>query len=246
MPATAQHSWVIGGGFLGSALAESLQARGHSVLVLDIRNGQDAADPAVLRAALAQGQPQTVFCCQATHGGSAADYRHAYTGVAEALRAVVPAARIVFCSSLGAAASHERAAVLRQAEQTVLAAGGVVLRLVALYGEGRCELLRRHLAGEPRLGGAEERVLRYLHRDDAVEALTLAATQPCGLYAAVGEWFTKADIYRRLAEWTGIPAAAESAPLSSRAALAPEPLPAPANWQPQQRFEDFVKRTLAR
>lgn len=246
MPAPAQHSWVIGGGFLGSALAESLRARGYSVLILDIRNGQDAADPAVLRTALAQGAPQTVFCCQATHGGSAADYRHAYTGVTEALPAVVPAARIVFCSSLGATAPHERAAVLRQAEQTVLAAGGVVLRLAALYGEKRCELLRRHVAGEPRLGGAEERVLRYLHRDDAVAALTLAATQPCGLYAAVGEWFTKADIYRRLAEWTGIPAAAESAPLSSRAALAPEPLPSPANWQPQQRFEDFVKRTLAR
>lgn len=246
MPAPAQHSWVIGGGFLGSALAAALPSRGHSVLVLDIRNGQDAADPAVLRAALAQGVPQTVFCCQATHGGSAADYRHAYAGVVSALLEVVPAARIVFCSSLGAAAPHERAAVLRKAEQSVLAAGGVVLRLTALYGEGRCELLRRHLAGEPRLGGAEERVLRYLHRDDAVAALMAVATQPCGLYAAVGEQFTKGDIYRCLAEWTGVPAAAESAPLSARAALAPEPLPAPAAWQPQQRFEDFVKRSLAR
>lgn len=246
MPRTAQRCWVIGGGFLGSAVAAALEALGDSVLLLESRNGQDAAVPAVLQTALAQGTPQVVFCCQATHGGSAADYRHTYVGVAEALRAVVPAARIVFCSSLGAAARHERAAVLRQAERTVVAAGGVVLRLAALYGEGRCELLRRHLAGEPRLGGAEERELRYLHRQDAVAALLAAAAQPCGLYAAVGETFTKGDIYRRLAEWTGVPAAAASAPLSSRAVAAPEPLPAPARWVPQERFELFVKNTLAR
>lgn len=241
MPDSAQLCWVIGGGFLGSALAAAVQERGGRAVVADIRNGVDAAEPAVLRGLLQEGTPRTVFCCQATRGGTAADYRRAYVGVVSALQAVVPSARIVLCSSLGATAATERAAVLRQAEAAVLAARGVVLRMPALYGEGRCELLRRHLAGEPRLGGAGERVLRYLHRDDAVAALLSAAAGQSGLYAAVGECFTKREIYGRLEEWTGVPAAEESAPLSSRACEAPEPLPAPAGWQPRRRMEDFVK-----
>ncbi len=244
MPASAQLCWVIGGGFLGSALAAAVQQRGGRAVVIEICNGLDAAEPAVLRELLQQGTPQTVFCCQATHGGTAADYRRAYGTVVAALQAVVPSARLVFCSSLGAAAPTERAAVLRQAEEAVLAADGVVLRMPALYGEGRCELLRRHLAGEPRLGGADDRVFRYLHREDAVAALLAAAEQPCGRYAAVGESFTKKEIYRCLEMWTGVPAAETSAPLSARASCAAETsLPAPAGWQPQRRMEDFVKQT---
>ena len=242
MPVPPQSGWVIGGGFLGSALAVALQVQGHRVLVSDIRNGQDAADPAVLHAALAQGVPQTVFCCQATHGGTAADYRRTYIGVVQALQAVVPSARLVFCSSLGATAPTERAAVLREAEEAVLAADGVVLRMPALYGEGRCELLRRHLAGEPRLGGGDDRVFRYLHRDDAVAALLAVAQQPSGRYAAIGETWTKRELYRCLEGWTGVPAVQESAAPSARAGADPDPLPAPAGWQPQQRLEDFVKQ----
>ena len=244
MPVSAQLCVVIGGGFLGSALAESMQRQGQRVIVLDSRDGQDAADPAVLRAVLAQGMPKTIFCCQATHGGTAADYRHAYWDVVQTIREVCPAARIVFCSSLGASADGGRAALLRQTEAAVTAAGGVVLRLAALYGEGRCELLRRHLAGEPKLGGAETRVLRYLHREDAVAALLIVASQPAGRYAAVGECLVKAEIYRSLEQWTGVPASAESAPLSSRAVLSPEILPAPARWQPCRRMEDFVKNEM--
>ena len=64
-----------------------------------------------------------------------------------------------------------------EAEQAVLEQGGVVARLVPLYGPGRCELLRRYREGLPCLPGAPGRFMNYLHRDDAVSALLLLAVQ---------------------------------------------------------------------
>ena len=226
-------AWVIGCGFLGSALAGACRAAGARVLTIDPAAPADvcgsAADDGVLLRAMAQLVPDVVFCCTATCGGSAEDYRRAYPAVVESLVRVLPAAsRVVFCSSTSlyagacgqvvteecpVCAATERAQHLFAAEEKTLAAGGVVARLVPLYGPGRCELLRRYRAGEPCLPGNPGRLMNYLHRDDAVAALLLLAGQGSGVYNVCGETFSKAEIYARLQSELGLPVPQqESAP----------------------------------
>lgn len=236
MKLSEQCVWVLGAGFLGSALARAAVTAGARVLSIDpTAVGVDVRgcgyDAAVLREARARLLPAVVFCCMATRGGSAADYARCYLHTVEQLRAVVPQAKLVFCSSTSvygetqgcrvteqspAAAKGERAALLLRAEQAVLAAGGAVARLAALYGEGRCELLRRHAAGEPQLPGAEDRFLNYVHVEDAAAALLLLAHAPAGVYNVCGCTFTKAEAYERLEQQTGVPRSPLSAEASCR------------------------------
>ena len=231
--ASGRQVWVIGAGFLGSALAAACRAAGEQVLTIDPVAEADvqgsAAEKAVLQRALARMLPQVVYCCTATHGGTAEDYRAAYPEVVAALVEYLPAScRLVFCSSTSLYASAqgeriteaapllaagERAQLLMAAESAVLGQGGVVARLVPLYGPGRCELVRRFLAGEPCLPGGAGRCMNYVHRDDAVAALRLLAAEGAGVYNLCGESFTKGEIYACLQEATGLPVPAqESAP----------------------------------
>lgn len=226
--------WVVGHGLLGAALATSLRCTGTRVLTLDLSAPADvvgdAADEAVLQRALQLLVPQVVFCCQATGGGSPADYRRAYVDVVRRLTAMN--LRVVFCSSVsvyGAASGavdeavqpvepSERAQILLEAESAVRSSGGIVLRLAALYGAGRCEVLRRHLAGEPRLPGNADRFLSYVHTDDAVSALILAAQKaaPGSSLNVSGETVQHAELYRQLTEATGVLPSEETTPASRR------------------------------
>lgn len=234
MNSTPRRCAVVGAGFLGSALLRALPG---SVAVEKSR-GADAAEPATWAAL---GPFDVIFCCQATHGGDAAAYRRAYPGVAAAL----PPARVVFCSSLSAAGGQGgRAVILRAAEAAVLARGGVVARLAALYGPGRCELLRRHLSGEPQLAGEDSRLLRYLHVDDAANALLTLAEAPSGIYDVCGECFTKGEAYALMEQLTGRARSAEIAPASRRCPDDRLPDTAPLRalgWAPTHRFADFCR-----
>lgn len=241
MSTAAQSAWILGTGFLGSRLRRLLpEAIGiDRAAPADVQG--DAADPAVLARAAAMARPECVFCCLSTRGGTTADYRRTYLDVVRALPA---GCRIVFCSALSAGQGvSEKAAILRECEELVLSRGGVVLRLAALYGEGRCELLRRHLAGEPRLAGADSRRLNYVHVDDAAAALLAAAEAPSGVYAVCGDSFTKAAAYALLEQVTGIPAAAESTPAGRRGLTDADPaaLPPVPNWQPKISFADWCR-----
>ena len=212
--------WVIGAGFLGSVLAEACREEGAHVLTIDpaaVANLRgSAADEEVLRHALARMVPDIVFCCTATHGGTAEDYRRAYLEPALNLDHMLSGTRVVFCSSTSvyagrngetvteespAKADSERARVLLEAEQVVLNGGGVVARLVPLYGPERCELVRRFMKGLPNLPGEDSRMLNYLHVEDAADALMLLGTQAWlqdGIFNVCGESFSKKDIYSRL------------------------------------------------
>ncbi len=231
----AQRVWVVGNGFLGRALADACRARGAAVLTMDPAAPADvcgvASDASTLAAARAQLEPTLVFCCMATHGGTAKQYRACYLDTVHALQRHCSGAKIIFCSSIsvygdcgGACvteqtpprASGERAAVLLAAEQAVLAHGGLVARLAALYGEQRCELRRRHLAGEPQLPGPPSRMLHYVHADDAAAALLLISPLASALYNVCGACFTKAEAYAALVQETCVPASAAVAPASCR------------------------------
>jgi len=253
---------VVGTGFLGSCLVAALRAQGRRVV------GIDPVAPADLPCTAADLPPdfageafRLIFCCMATHGGDAAAYRSCYLGSALELVHRFPQARLVFCSSLsvycatgGQTADEQaptrsdspRAALLLQAESAVLGSGGIVARLAALYGEGRNELLRRHLAGENRLPGPGSRILNYLHRDDAVSALLCLAERGQGrhVYNVCGESLPHAEAYRLLETCTGIPAAAECAPPSRRSAgnLLPDCRRLRAlGWVPRRRLQDFFR-----
>lgn len=231
----AQRVWVVGHGFLGRVLADACRARGAAVLTIDPVAPADvqgsANDAATLAAAMEQGAPELVFCCMATHGGTVTEYAACYTGTVLALQRCCPAAKIIFCSSISVygdcgglcvteqtppRATTERAAVLLAAEQAVLAHGGCVARLAALYGEQRCELRRRHVAGEPQLPGAPDRMLHYVHVEDAAEALLLLATQSAAIYNVCGASFSKAEAYATLERETGVPVSAVVSPASCR------------------------------
>lgn len=230
--------WVIGAGFLGSTLAEACRAEGAHVLTIDpdaVANLRgSAADEELLRHALQRLVPDIVFCCTATHGGSAEDYRRAYLEPVLNLDHLLKGTRVVFCSSTSVyagcggetvteespvRADSERAQILLKAESVVLNCGGVVARLAPLYGDERCELVSRFMKGLPNLPGDDSRVLNYLHVEDAADALMLLGTQPWlqdGIYNVSGESFTKGEIYSQLETLFGFDADPASSEPSAR------------------------------
>lgn len=255
-----QGVWVLGAGFLGSALAAACRAAGASVLTVDHAAPADlhadAADAKAMAVGLGRVVPQVVFCCLSTRGGEAAAYRHAYMQSVRAVLSVAPAVRPVFCSSVSLYPDaggdpvdeytplpppNARQEVLRQAEELALSAGGLVVRLAPMYGAGRCELLRRHLAGEPRLPGPPGRWLNYLHVDDAVLGLMqLAARRKSGVYNLCSESFTHAAAYEMMQQLTGVPAAAQCAAASVRGSANHRIVGARFSPESPRSFRDFV------
>ncbi len=254
----AQRVWVVGHGFLGRVLADACRARGAAVLTIDPAVPADvqgaANDAATLATAWEQGAPSLIFCCMATHGGTVTEYAACYTETVLALLRCCPVAKIVFCSSISVygdcgglcvteqnppRATTERATVLLAAEQAVLAYGGCVARLAALYGEQRCELRRRHVAGEPQLPGAPDRMLHYVHVEDAAEALLLLARQSAAIYNVCGASFSKAEAYAALERETGVPVSASVSPASCRGGVNARVSSAELlalGWQPRPFF----------
>lgn len=259
-----QGVWVLGAGFLGSALSAACRAAGASVLTVDKSAPADmhvdAADAQALSIGVGRVVPSIAFCCLSTRGGDADAYHRVYLQSLRALLSVAPAVRPVFCSSVSLypdtcgqpvdeatpiSPLNARQEVLVQAESLVLAAGGLVLRLAPLYGSGRCELLRRHLAGEPGLPGPPERWLNYLHVDDAVQAMMhLAAHGKTGLYNLSSESFTYAEAYACLEQLTGTPRAAESAHASIRGSADRRITSYRYKMDSPHRFCDFVRAEL--
>lgn len=260
--------WIVGArGLLGTALRGLLPR--EDVVAFDPAFGAGEGGiaacvqtPGVVENALVGGAPEVVFFCAATHGGDVEAYCRAYREPVQTVAAVAPGARLVFCSSTSVyegqgdvtedsptPGSTAKWRVLLEAEQATLAAGGVVARLAPLYGPGRCELLRRHLAGEPRLPGTPERMLNYLHVADAAEALLLLATVPRfphRVYNLCGESLSHAQAYALLEEYTGVPASREVAParrrgMSNHRVLADRMR---SLFTPRHGLADFVQREM--
>lgn len=266
MSAPLQRVWVVGSGLLGSATLRAARAAGMQTLSIDAAAPADVQGPAQSAETLARAremlEPQAVICCAATHGGSVEAYRGAYSEVAERVAAELPQAKAVFCSSSAVyegrggsvsaedsptPGSTEKLRVLLRAEETVLRAGGCVARMASLYGEGRCELLRRHIAGEPQLPGESGRMLNYVHADDAARALLLLAQLGAtGVFNVCAETFSKQQAYAMLEAQTGRPAASHSSEarvgrgradhcVSSARLIA-------LGWRPLVKFSDFAAR----
>ncbi len=251
--------WVVGCGFLGSCLLAACRTLGMQAIGIDREAPAevqgDAAQPSVLAAARQRVEPEFIFCCVATRGGDEAAYRAAYIDLPRALQECCPLACLMFCSSSSVYAGQggalvaegarcmadsPRARLLLCAEEQVLAQGGRVARLVPLYGEGRCELLRRFVQREPELPGRDERFLNYVHREDAARALLLLAAQgERQLVNVCAQSFTRGEVYAELSRLTGLPRVG-GRPSVSRRGEADQRVDATLlrslGWQPQQLF----------
>jgi nucleoside-diphosphate-sugar epimerase len=150
------------------------------------------------------GQFDSVVVCVSTKGGSAGDYRRLYVEGTRNLIEVVRPRKCVFTSSTSvygdsdgawvteavpASAPTETAKVLREAEEMVLAAGGIVTRLGGIYGPGRAVHLRKFFDGTATIDGDGSRYINQVHRDDAAGALflLLAWHAPSGIYNIVDD-----------------------------------------------------------
>jgi len=230
--------WIIGTGYLGSRLAVALRREHWNLLCIDIRSPladacADAASAGQMDDLLAKhGSPRLIISCCATQGGDLADYRHSYLdlqrNLARLSEKMPRKARLIFCSSSSVyggqngeemseqsapKASHPRAQILLESEAVVLAQGGIVLRLAALYGKARCALLTRFLSGEMPLAGSDTRQLNYLHVDVAVEQIVQLITElggPQGAEFDLAESARKEEHSQQIAPVAPAPSAPEA------------------------------------
>ena len=177
-----ERGWQVEGWTASSESAEKLSSKPYSIRAADI---SDAAAISTTRAEF-----DVVLQCASSGGGDAEKYRGVYLEGARNLIGAFPAASLLFTSSTSVYAqkdgeivdeaspanpAHEKGRILRDAENLVLARGGIVARLGGIYGPGRSFLLRKFLAGEAVLDPQDNHIINQAHRDDIVSALLLLA-----------------------------------------------------------------------
>jgi nucleoside-diphosphate-sugar epimerase len=190
-----QAGWEVEGWTRSAESAQQFAGKPYRVSTVDLTDaGQMAASA---------GSFTAVVHCASTRGGDAAQYRRVYFEGARHLVRKFPDARLLFTSSTSVYAqskgewvteespaepAHERAMVLREAEELVLAGGGIVARLAGIYGPGRSVLLRRLLHDEALIDPDNDRFVNQVHRDDAAAALFAIVTR-----GVAGEIYNVAD-----------------------------------------------------
>jgi nucleoside-diphosphate-sugar epimerase len=179
--------------------AQLAASRGVAALGCDISDlGQFQEHAARLE------NPDCLIHCASSGRGGPESYRSVYLEGARNLLRLFPHARFLFTGSTsvyaqtdGSVVTEESAAeperetgqILREAEQIVLAAGGIVVRLAGIYGPGRSQILRKFLDGSATIEAGGERHLNQVHRDDAASALFFLAGNGNGgeIYNAVDD-----------------------------------------------------------
>jgi nucleoside-diphosphate-sugar epimerase len=237
---------IAGCGYVGIATAKFFHRHGWDVRGWT-RSG-DTADhePSVRCSAVdlrnfEQVQRNSFRCdvvvhCASSQGGDVTEYRRLYLdGVANLVRCF-PQSAILFTSSTRvypqkdgscveehspAEPPSDQAKILVEAENVVLNAGGIVLRLGGIYGPGRSFFLQSILNGTASISANAERYVNQIHRDDAASAIFFLAIQetiaPPRIFNVVDDEPTvRAEILRWLAETLGKPLAPSTEATSAR------------------------------
>jgi nucleoside-diphosphate-sugar epimerase len=192
-----ERGWEVEG---WTALAESaakLSQRPYAVRAVDVTN-HDAVSAA-------PGEFDVVVHCVSSRGGDEEQYRRLYFEGAKNLLRAFPRATLLFTSSTSVYAQadggvvdesspaeprHAKGKILRETEDLVLAAGGIVARLGGIHGPHRSFFLSRFVEGAATVG-QDDRLINQAHRDDIVSAVLLLAERrgECrgGIFNVVGD-----------------------------------------------------------
>ena len=187
---------VIGCGYVGQRLAETLAASGHEVVGVSRTDPGRAATVAhvscdiTVRKDLARLPTEfdwVVNTVSSTKGGVDA-YQAVYLEGTKHLLEHLKFSKYTFTSSTSVYAQNDgsivtenspaepaspTSRVLRETEQLVLNGerAGIVLRVAGIYGPGRGHLFQQFLRGEARVHGDGSRFINMIHRDDVVGAI---------------------------------------------------------------------------
>lgn len=199
------HLLLCGHGYLGQAISRDFLAAGWHVTAVS-QSERRSSDrhltelPADLSsreiiASLASSIPQPDFivhCASSGRGGEDA-YRRVYLDGCRHLLDALPGVPLLFTSSTsvyaqtdGAEVTEESPAepdratgqILRETEDLVLSAGGIIFRLAGIYGPERSVILKKFLSGDATVEEDGRRCINQIHRDDAASAVLHAATAP--------------------------------------------------------------------
>jgi nucleoside-diphosphate-sugar epimerase len=227
----AVHVLILGAGYIGRPLAESLRMSGHrttcwvrseaSAAVL--RGGGhavvvgDLLDPWIWDG-LMDDWDAVVFCASSSGGGPEAYQKIYGRGLQLALERGRGAKRFVYTSSTSVYGQNDgswvteespvlapdaNSIVLQKAEDAVIASWGVVLRLSGIYGPGRAVYWSRYVLGGAQPPGDPERWVNMIHQEDAVSAIRHALEKD----PVAGQVFNVTDNepvrLRNLLEWLG-------------------------------------------
>jgi nucleoside-diphosphate-sugar epimerase len=168
--------WEVEGWTASAESAAKLSSRPYPVRAVDVTSAE------------ASGNFDVVIHCVSSRGGDEKAYRRLYFDGATNLLRAFRDATLLFTSSTSvygqtdgsvvdekspAEPSHAKGLILRETEDLVLGAGGIVARLAGIHGAGRSFFLTRFLEGAP--ADSSDRLINQVHRDDIVSALVLLA-----------------------------------------------------------------------
>ena len=190
--------WEVEGWTVSSESAAKLSNRPYRVRAVDVWTFSEG------RAAARRSNFDVVIQCVSSRGGDEDEYRRLYFQGAQNLLRAFPGATLVFTSSTSVYAQtdgrlvdenspaeprHAKGQILRETEDLVLTADGLVARLGGIHGPGRSFFLTRFLEGT--VGPSDNRLINQAHRDDIVSALLLLAERrgDCrrGIFNVVGD-----------------------------------------------------------
>jgi nucleoside-diphosphate-sugar epimerase len=168
--------WEVEGWTATAESAAILSNRPYPVRAVDVTSADES------------GNFDLVIHCVSSRGGDEDEYRRLYFEGAKNLIRAFPSATLLFTSSTSVYAQsdgsvvdetslaeprHEKGRILRETEELVLGAGGIVTRLAGIHGPGRSFFLTRFLEGAS--SDRPDRLINQVHRDDIVSALLLLA-----------------------------------------------------------------------
>jgi nucleoside-diphosphate-sugar epimerase len=176
-----ERGWEVEGWTATAESAAKLSARPYPVRAVDV-TGRSAVSAA-------SREFEVVIHCVSSRGGDEEQYRRLYFEGAKNLLLAFPRATLLFTSSTSVYAQtdgsvvdegspaeprREKGKILRETEELVLAADGIVARLGGIHGPHRSFFLSRLLEGRTPPEG-DDRLINQIHRDDIVSALLLLA-----------------------------------------------------------------------
>jgi nucleoside-diphosphate-sugar epimerase len=186
------HLLVCGSGYLGAEIARRARALGHTVTSCSLSGGNDShvcdlssASSVALLADLIEPPDVVVHCASSGRGGVSA-YELVYRDGVKHLSTTFDQAVLLYTSSTsvygqcdGSIVTEESPAepdrltgqILREAEEIVRAAQGIVCRLSGIYGPERSMILKKFLQNEAVIEEDGSRFLNQIHRDDAADAI---------------------------------------------------------------------------